>query len=230
MGGVESTTEQEGLTATVTLDHALAIADAEGLKAVTIRRLARELGVTPMALYWHFKSKDELLDALADRLVGEIDLAVDNSIAWHRQLEVLLTSMVTVLRAHPSAAALVGVRNNTSAAALRATEVALEILHRGGFRPAEAVNIARQAIRTVAALVSAQPGFAPTMSASEVEEMRDRTLELLGSLPLEHFPRVVAAAGPLATCDDPSAYYNLGLEIVLAGIRAAATHRASRSD
>ena len=47
--------------------RALALADAGGLDALTIRRLAQELGVTPMALYWHFRSKDELLVGLATR-------------------------------------------------------------------------------------------------------------------------------------------------------------------
>ena len=41
--------------------RAIALADAEGLDALTIRRLAQELGVTPMALYWHFRNKEELL-------------------------------------------------------------------------------------------------------------------------------------------------------------------------
>ena len=44
---------------------AVALADAEGLEAVTIRRLAQEHGVTPMAMYWHFSDKDSLLDAPA---------------------------------------------------------------------------------------------------------------------------------------------------------------------
>ena len=50
------------------MDAAMAIADAEGLDAVTIRRIATGLSVTPMALYWHFKDKDALLAAMADRM------------------------------------------------------------------------------------------------------------------------------------------------------------------
>ncbi|NED59553.1 TetR family transcriptional regulator, partial [Streptomyces sp. SID10244] len=51
------------------VDRALEIADAEGLDAVSIRRMAQEFGVTPMALYWHFNNKDEMRAALGDRLV-----------------------------------------------------------------------------------------------------------------------------------------------------------------
>src|ERR1700729_255933 len=52
----------------VVVDAALQVADTEGLEAVTIRRLAQELSVTPMALYWHFKDKEALLGAVADRM------------------------------------------------------------------------------------------------------------------------------------------------------------------
>src|SRR5215204_12226 len=54
------------------VQQALAVADAEGIDAVTIRRLATELGVTPMALYWHFKTKDDLLAGAADRVLEDV--------------------------------------------------------------------------------------------------------------------------------------------------------------
>src|SRR3712207_3087264 len=79
------------LTPRAVVEGALALAEAEGLGAVTIRRLAKELGVTPMALYWHFRSKDELLDGMAARIFEEVGLAVvDASAAWQEQLRVLL--------------------------------------------------------------------------------------------------------------------------------------------
>src|SRR5215469_5319588 len=49
------------LSRAAVVERALALSDADGLEAVTIRRLATELGVSPMALYWHFRTKDELL-------------------------------------------------------------------------------------------------------------------------------------------------------------------------
>src|SRR3712207_4958812 len=112
------------LTPRAVVEGALALAEAEGLGAVTIRRLAKELGVTPMALYWHFRSKDELLDGMAARIFEEVDLAVvDASAAWQEQLRVLLGSMLGVLRAHPSTAILLSTRTASSEGSLRATEV-----------------------------------------------------------------------------------------------------------
>ena len=53
--------ERPRLTRAAVVDRALALVDKSGLDALTIRKLATELGVTPMALYWHFRGKDELL-------------------------------------------------------------------------------------------------------------------------------------------------------------------------
>ena len=55
------------------LRAAVALADREGIDALSMRRLAQELGVVPMALYKHVANKDELLDGMVDVVVGEID-------------------------------------------------------------------------------------------------------------------------------------------------------------
>ena len=55
------------------LRAAVALADEHGVEAISMRRIAGELGVVPMALYKHVSSKDELLDGMIDVVVGEID-------------------------------------------------------------------------------------------------------------------------------------------------------------
>src|SRR5262245_34453358 len=69
--------ERTRLTRQTVVDRGLRLADADGLEALTIRKLATELGVTPMALYWHFRSKDELLEGLAEQVWAAIDVNVD---------------------------------------------------------------------------------------------------------------------------------------------------------
>ena len=95
------------LTKQAVVQRALALADADGLDALTIRRLATELGVTPMALYWHFRNKEELLAGLADQVWGELDTDVDAAEPWHQQLRGLLESLLRVLRSHPCASQLI---------------------------------------------------------------------------------------------------------------------------
>src|ERR671910_1277651 len=185
------------LTPRAVVEGALALADAEGLEAVTIRRLAKELGVTPMALYWHFRSKDELLDGMAARIFEEVDLSVDASATWQEQLRALLGSMVSVLRAHPSTAILLSTRTASSEGSLRATEVALDILGRGGFSPTQATQIARHALSTVTNLVSGEPGVVAREESGEMIDTRWRARLFLESLPPERYPRLAEARRPL---------------------------------
>ena len=213
------------LTPQAVVEGALALADAEGLEAVTIRRLAKELGVTPMALYWHFRSKDELLEGMAARIFEEIDLSVDASAMWQAQLRALLGSMVSVLRAHPSTAFLLSTRTASSEGSLRATEAALDILRRGGFSPTEATQIARHAVSTLTNLVSGEPGVIVREESEELLVARRRARLFLESLPPERYPRLVEAAGPLSVGVDPDAYFAFGLDLLLAGIEAMAARK-----
>jgi len=216
-------TERPRLSKAAVVERGLALSDAEGLDAVTIRRLATELGVTPMALYWHFRSKEELLTALADRLWGEIDVTLDPEADWPEQLRGLLESLVHVLRAHPGASQLlIAGEKRSSEAALLATETALEVLHRGGFDPEHAAAIARNALFTGLALAMSEPGFEPGLSDAERTEHLRQTRIRLSLLPPDRFPRLVEAAVPLTSCDDPEFHYQLGIDMFIAGVRALA--------
>jgi TetR/AcrR family tetracycline transcriptional repressor len=209
----QNATNRVTLTPQTVVKGALALAEAEGLEAVTIRRLAKKLGVTPMALYWHFRSKDELLDGMAARIFEEVDLRA------------LLGSMLGVLRAHPSTAILLSTRTASSEGSLRATEVALDILRRGGFSPAEATQIARHALSTVVNLVSGEPGVVAREESGELLDARRRARLFLESLPPERYPRLVEAARPLSEGVDPDAYFAFGLDLLLAGIEAMAVRK-----
>ena len=105
---------QQRLSRDAILDRALAVADTEGLDAVSVRRLARELGVTPMALYWHFEGKEALLHALGDRLLSGLDLAVDQRAGWPEQLRALVVSLTAQPYAYVAASLPRAVRVSSS--------------------------------------------------------------------------------------------------------------------
>jgi TetR/AcrR family tetracycline transcriptional repressor len=205
------------------VDRALKVADADGLEALTIRKLAQELGVTPMALYWHFRSKDELLLGLAERVWSEIDLTVDSSAPWSAQLRELLWSLIGVLRAHPSAAWLLIDHEATNEPAMRATEVTLELLRSGaGFGPEQAGEIARLALWTGITLMLSEVGFEPTMSIEECRELQRTKMIRLSMLPPASYPRIVEHAKVLTDCEDSDLHYQLGVDVFIAGVEAAA--------
>jgi AcrR family transcriptional regulator len=93
-----------GRAATLSLeqiaDVALATADAEGLDAVSIRRIARELGSGAMSLYHYFDSRDELLDLMADRVAAEM-LVPDLPGDWRAALRAIAHQSRETFRRHP---------------------------------------------------------------------------------------------------------------------------------
>jgi TetR/AcrR family transcriptional regulator, tetracycline repressor protein len=216
------------LSRAVVVERALALSDADGLETVTIRRLAAELGVSPMALYWHFRTKDELLAALADRIWAEIDTQVDPGAPWAAQLRGLLRSLVRVLRQHPSASALLLAKQKmNSEAALAATEVTLSVLRRAGFDAAQAAAIARHGLYLALMLVMSEPGREPGMTEEDCAEAQRRNRVRLALLPPDRYPRVIESAGPLTACDDPDEHYQFGIDLLIAGVQAIAS--ASRA-
>jgi TetR/AcrR family transcriptional regulator, tetracycline repressor protein len=215
-------TERTKLSKKTVVGRGLALADADGLDKLTIRRLAQDLGVTPMALYWHYHSKEELLLGLADRVWGEIDIDLDPSQPWSSQLKTLLESLVAALRAHPSAAQLLLETEKQSEEFLRATEITLELLRGAGFDAVHATEIARNALFTALMLINSEPGFKPGMPEAELNEMVRQRRVRMAMLPPDRYPRVVECAGPLTSCDDPEFHYRFGIDLFIAGVEAMA--------
>jgi AcrR family transcriptional regulator len=85
------------------LDAAIALADAEGLAALTMRAVAQQVGVTAMALYGYFPDKDSLLDAMADRVIGEVAPGPFPALTGWRDRLLALAELARVMaREHPS--------------------------------------------------------------------------------------------------------------------------------
>jgi len=217
------------LTKSAVVDRALQLADAQGLDTLTIRKLAAELGVTPMALYWHFRSKDELLGGLVDRVWGEIDVEVDAAAPWPDQLRGLLESLLRVLRAHPAAPKLLLEFEKQSPSAMRPTEVALEVLRGAGFSPQRAADIVRLALWTGIMLVMSEPGAEVMTTEERIEAQRAKQVTY-ATLPIAVYPRLVECAIPMTACDDPESHYDFGVTLFIAGVEAIAARDAGKEN
>jgi TetR/AcrR family tetracycline transcriptional repressor len=213
--------ERARLTRKAVVDRAMQLADAVGLDALTIRKLAQELGVTPMALYWHFRSKDELLNGLAEQVWSEIDINVDGAAPWPDQLRGLLESLLRVLRAHPAAAGLLLHSESQSESFLRATETTLDILRNAGFDPRYASEIARSTLWTGITLVMSEAGI-KSLDADDRTELQRRKQVVFATQPAARYPRLVECAAPMTACDDPDFHYEVGVSVFIAGVQAMA--------
>jgi len=223
----QAQTKRPRLSKAAVVGRAIALADAEGLEALTIRRLAKELRVTPMALYWHFRTKDELLAALADQIWNEIEIDVEAGAAWSAQLRTLLESLVQVLRAHPSAPQLLMADEKQGPAALQAAEVTLEVLRRAGFDVRHASAVARNALWTGLMLALSEPGRNPSLTEAERAEHQRRNGVRLALLPPDRYPRLVEAAAPMTARDAPDFHYRLGVDLFIRGVQAMADGASS---
>jgi TetR/AcrR family transcriptional regulator, tetracycline repressor protein len=225
LGGAAEPARDEGerirLTRRAVVDRAMQLADTVGLDALTIRKLAQELGVTPMALYWHFRSKDELLNGLAELVWSEIDINVDDTAPWPDQLRGLLESLLRVLRAHPAAPALLLHSESPNDSFLRATEITLDVLRNAGFDPRYASEIARSALWTGITLVMSEAGIT-SLDADVRTELQRRKQVVFATLPATRYPRLVECAAPMTACDDPDFHYELGISMFIAGVQAMA--------
>src|SRR4051794_36991419 len=164
-------TTKERLSRDTVTERALAMADAEGIDALTIRRLATDLGVTPMALYWHFEDKERLLDGVAELVLSQVVLPPDDaSRPWDERLREVLDQLVGVLAAHPSVTDVVKTRILRSEAGLDLTERVLGLLRGAGFAPEQAAQQAVYALLFIVGLVTGEPG---AMWGAEDDETRD---------------------------------------------------------
>lgn len=129
------------LNAETVVDAAVRMADeGGGLEAVSLRRLASVLGVTPMAIYRHVRDKDDLLDLMADRLLQQIELPPADTEPWAQALRRVGHSLLAVIEAHPAAPFLLA-RPFSSPSSFRVADAMLAVLDRAGFDRDEAVRL-----------------------------------------------------------------------------------------
>jgi AcrR family transcriptional regulator len=124
--------KRRSLTRDRITEAALALADAGGVESLSMRALAKALGVEAMSLYNHIRNKDDLLDAVVDTVVGRIDMP-DTGTDWQNALRRRAQSMRTVFLAHPWAPPLIVGRINVGPNMLALNNATLGCLHAAGF-------------------------------------------------------------------------------------------------
>ena len=97
---------------------AIALADAEGIGSLSMRRLAQELGVEAMSLYHHVANKDDILDGMVDMVFGEIELPSDGA-DWKTAMRDRARSARAAMTRHPWAISLMESRSSPGPATLR---------------------------------------------------------------------------------------------------------------
>jgi AcrR family transcriptional regulator len=114
------------------LRAAVALADDAGIESLSMRKLAQELGVVPMALYKHVANKEELLDGMVDVVVGEVDSPARGT-DWKSAVRQRILSARQALLRHPWASRVIESRNTPTPVVLDYIDSMIGMFRTGGF-------------------------------------------------------------------------------------------------
>jgi TetR/AcrR family transcriptional regulator, tetracycline repressor protein len=230
---VGSRGSRRGLTRRDVARTAVRIGDREGLEAVSFRRLAAELSVTPMAVHHHVSDRDGLHTEMLAALLDGFDVlaGIAPRLPWTERLRAGLLSLHAFSRLHPVLAELLLTGAPRPAAVFRTTERLIGLLLEAGFPAQMAVEVARIVIHQQDGLLLLEAGSARAARRSDVAA-RQAELRLL-ELPAGEFPSVVAFAQQISRVDldnwrDVATDITVkGVTALLAALRAADSNRSA---
>ncbi|MER7506531.1 TetR/AcrR family transcriptional regulator C-terminal domain-containing protein [Nonomuraea pusilla] len=194
------------------LRAAVALADETGIESLSMRHLAQELGVVPMALYKHVANKEQLLDGMVDAVVGEIE-APDGDTDWKSALRRRILSARSTLLRHPWASRVIESRPHPTPAVLDHLNAVIGTFRAGGF----SVDLTHHVMH---ALGSRVWGFTPELFPGEPDTQGAPPQELA-----RRYPHVVELAMAVAHdeesvvgggCDDQFEF-EFALDLLLDG-------------
>ena len=213
---------------------AIDLLDREGLTALSMRKLADELGAGAASLYWHVGSKDGLLDLVMDQVIGEGKVPDPDPDRWPEQLKQVARDQRAASLRHPWIVRVSIGRIPMGPNALRYSERILAILRAGGLPPRLAVQGYLLLIATVNGFTIDETGVGdvpdpaanvPPTDRDSRQQAADMARDYVASLPAEAFPNMTALADEFALAD-PDERFEFLIDIFVEGLsRRAAQNR-----
>jgi AcrR family transcriptional regulator len=207
-------TKREPLSRNRVLEAAVALADETGLERFSMRGLAQELGVVPMALYKHVANKDQLLDGMVDLVFGEIELPPED-LDWRSAMRRRALSAREALRRHPWAIGMMESRA-PGPANLRNHDAVMGCLRRAGFPFEQAIHAysVQDAYIYGSALQERDLALDTPDSAGEAAQRRAKTVGAL-----KNYPHLLEITSRLPESGyDSAAEFAWGLDLILEGL------------
>jgi len=201
------------LSADRVLGAAIALADQGGLEGLSMRKLARQLGVEPMSIYYYYTKKDELLDGILEIVIDEIQL-VPLGADWQPALRTMALSAHEALERHPWACGLMMSPSRIRQGRMRYMNSILGHIRRAGFS-AELTDRAYHALDShIIGSTLWGVGYAVGSSPSS-----DFAAEFLRSLPADEYPYLVEHVEQhLGLSEAGEVSFEFGLDLILDGL------------
>jgi AcrR family transcriptional regulator len=197
------------------LQVAMALADADGIGSLTMRRLAQELGVEAMSLYHHVASKDDILDGMVDIVFSEIDLP-PTSTDWKTAMRRRAHSARTALSRHPWAISLMESRRTPGPATLRHHNAVIGCLRHAGF----SIEMTAHAYSVLDSYIYGFAHHQIDLPFDTAEETRELAETILRQLPADEYPHFIefTTKHVLQPGYDYGNEFGFGLELILDGL------------
>lgn len=187
------------------------LADESGIDSVTMRQLARRLGVEAASLYNHVAGKDDLIDGMTDLVVAEIDLPSDD-VSWQEAVRRRSVSARGVFANHRWAAALIDSRGRSGPSSLAYADRVLGMLLRAGLSPRLAANAFLALDSYIYGFERQQSNIGP----ADDEDASEVAQEVLDAIPEGAFPSLALIATEYAENPyDDAAAFEFGLDLII---------------
>jgi TetR/AcrR family transcriptional regulator, tetracycline repressor protein len=211
---------RERLTREAIVDGALRVLDCEGAAKLSMRRIAQELGCGVGAIYWHVENKEQLIQLVFDRVIGEFPLPEVDPKRWREQVKDAARAERDVMRRHPGIAELSFGRIPFGPNAIRYFEWHLSLLRAG--LSDDVAALAGDLIHLYVSAYAYEECVGVRVPAGDngnPEEFIGEMREYMASLPPERFPNLTALAAPV-TAGGPEERFEFGLDTLLDGLVA----------
>lgn len=205
-----------GLSIEQICQTALGIVDKGGLRELTMRRLAEELGTGPASLYRHVPSRDDLLVEIADLVLGELD-APDPAVPWRDAVEQLAHGLRRVLVGHRGLVVVSSHAPLLGPNAMRIREFFWYVMDRDGCDPEFAVQTYAAVMHFVVCSAIFSAGAARRGGTAWSDEASSGLDELLDLLPARGYPTVLKFSDYVDK-PDPEYDFGFGLRALLNGL------------
>jgi AcrR family transcriptional regulator len=221
-----SATRRTPLSKERVLNAAMALADADGIEALSMRRLAQELGVEAMSLYNHVANKGEILDGIVDLAVNEIELPSTEE-EWEVAVRRCAISAHEAFLRHPRASSLVMTPGSTEighSARLRYIEWLLRRLREAGFSPELTYHAYHALDSHVLGFTMWQLGhLAAAKSLGGGQDFAELAAGLVRELRAGGYPYLAEHAEQHVTSpsDEGEGEFEFGLDLILEGLKRA---------
>ncbi len=206
--------QRAGLSRKVVLSKALSITANEGVQGLTVRRLARDLGVMPNAIYSYFVDKDSLLDAVVDSVYSKVLISGLGSMAWEEALQTVLERLRKALVQHAEIATLMLTRPTLGPHSMKVAEFCLQQIGKSSLNPADSVAAFRALTLYTFGFASVQT---PRRDSKDLEARSARASEVFAVVPAGEFPELRRHAKHMAK-HPKDEHFRRGLAWLIEGI------------